>query len=350
MFRLQARGEDAIEVCTDLSCALGGADELLEHDLPASSASKPGETTRRRQVHREAGRVPGRLRRRARGAGERRVARARDRGRPRPRPRRRDGRRAASTGRRARASTILLGTSGRRTRPRSRSTRRAAATRTSKKYLTMTPEDDHRRGQEVEPARARRRRLPDRAEVELPAQGQPEAALPVRERRRERAGHLQGPRDPRARPAPAHRGDASSRRHAIRSKIGLHLHPRRVPRGRPHAREGASPRPTPPGYVGQEHPRHRRRRRHRTSTAAPAPTSAARRRRSSRASRASAASRASSRRSRRSSASTAARPSSTTSRRSPACRSSSSAGAEWFAAYGHREERRAQALLRSAAT
>ena len=36
--------------------------------------------------------------------------------------------------------------------------------------------------------------FPTGHEVELPAQGQPEAALPVRERRRERAGHLQGPR------------------------------------------------------------------------------------------------------------------------------------------------------------
>ena len=70
---------------------------------------------------------------------------------------------------------------------------------------------DRREGQEVEPARPRRRRLPDRPQVELPAQGQPEAALPLRERGRERAGHVQGPADHREGPAPAHRGRASSR-------------------------------------------------------------------------------------------------------------------------------------------
>ena len=57
-------------------------------------------------------------------------------------------------------------------------------------------------------------------------------------------------------------------------------------------------------------------------TAAPAPTSAARRRRCSTRSRASAASRGSSRRSRRPTASTTRRPSSTTSARWPACRTS----------------------------
>ncbi len=53
--------------------------------------------------------------------------------------------------------------------------------------------DDPRRGQEVEPARPRRRRLPDRREVGLRAQGR-QGRAPGVQRRRVRARHLQGPR------------------------------------------------------------------------------------------------------------------------------------------------------------
>ena len=59
---------------------------------------------------------------------------------------------------------------------------------------SMKPEEIVEDGQEVQPARPRGRRLPDRDEVELPAQERPEAALPLRERGRERARDLQGPR------------------------------------------------------------------------------------------------------------------------------------------------------------
>ena len=58
-----------------------------------------------------------------------------------------------------------------------------------------------RRG--LRPARPRRRGLPHGHEVELPGQGHRQARLPRRERRRERAGHLQGPPYPREGPAPA---------------------------------------------------------------------------------------------------------------------------------------------------
>jgi hypothetical protein len=47
-------------------------------------------------------------------------------------------------------------------------------------------------GQGLGPARPRRRRLPDRAEVELPAQARRPAPLPGGQRRRVRAGDLQG--------------------------------------------------------------------------------------------------------------------------------------------------------------
>ena len=65
-----------------------------------------------------------------------------------------------------------------------------------------------------------------------------EADVPGRERRRVRAGHVQGPRDHAPRPAPADRGLPD---HGARDRLAerLHLHPRRVPdrvRGRCAAR------------------------------------------------------------------------------------------------------------------
>ena len=72
--------------------------------------------------------------------------------------------------------------------------------------------DDARRGdrraQRVEPARPRRRLLPDGPQVELRAEARPapEAALPRHQRRRVRAGNVQGPRDHAARPVPLPRG------------------------------------------------------------------------------------------------------------------------------------------------
>jgi NADH-quinone oxidoreductase subunit F len=44
MFRLKPEGKTLIEVCTTLSCALGGAEELLEHTCRKLGV-KPGETT-----------------------------------------------------------------------------------------------------------------------------------------------------------------------------------------------------------------------------------------------------------------------------------------------------------------
>ena len=62
-----------------------------------------------------------------------------------------------------------------------------------------------RRGAQRHRARPRRRRLPGRRQVGAHPAGRV-AALPRRQRRRERAGHVQGPPADGARPAPAHRG------------------------------------------------------------------------------------------------------------------------------------------------
>jgi len=44
MFRLQPKGQTIIEVCTTLSCALGGAEELL-HYTCSKLGIEPGDTT-----------------------------------------------------------------------------------------------------------------------------------------------------------------------------------------------------------------------------------------------------------------------------------------------------------------
>ena len=132
------------------------------------------------------------------------------------------------------------------------------------------------------------------------------ADVPRRQRRRVGAGRFQGPRDHGARPAPLIEGCLIAAR-AIALEARLHLHPRRVPRG---VRGAAA--------CGRRRARRGpvRRRRRSPSTAARAPTSAARRRRCSTRSRAGAASRGRGRRSRRSRASTCRRRRSTTCRRS----------------------------------
>ena len=65
-------------------------------------------------------------------------------------------------------------------------------------------------GQGLRPARPRRRGLPDRHEVGLPAHARRRPALPRRQRRRVRAGHLQGHPADDGQPAAPDRGRASS--------------------------------------------------------------------------------------------------------------------------------------------
>ena len=87
----------------------------------------------------------------------------------------------------------------------------------------------HRRARRLGPARPRRRVLPDRAQVVVRAEAgaAPEAALPRRERRRVRAGDVQGPRDHAARPVPLPRGlPHRGARDPVAARV--RLHPRRV--------------------------------------------------------------------------------------------------------------------------
>ena len=103
------------------------------------------------------------------------------------------------------------------------------------------PRLDHQRDEGVRPARARRRRLPDRPEMVVHAEEvRRTAALSRRQCRRVRARHLQGPRDHAARSASAGRGLPDRRlRHGRERR--LHLCARRIhPRARAPAGGGRS--------------------------------------------------------------------------------------------------------------
>ena len=94
----------------------------------------------------------------------------------------------------------------------------------------------HQGGERCGTARARRRRLSDRPQMDAGAR-RAGAAPDGGERRRGRARHLQGPLLSRAGSAPLHR------RHADRRLDGggggdLHLHPRRISRSAADARRG----------------------------------------------------------------------------------------------------------------
>ena len=166
-----------------------------------------------------------------------------------------------------------------------------------KKALGDDARRGHRAGQGVRPARPRRRRFPDRHEVAVRRQEVAEAALHRLQRRRERAGHVQGSPADGAQSAPADRG-VRDRLLRDRREGRLHLHPRRVlpraARARARDRRGLRARDSSartssaPASTATS-----------TCTAAPAPTRPARRRRCSNRSKASARSRATSRRFRR---------------------------------------------------
>ena len=132
-----------------------------------------------------------------------------------------------------------------------------------------------RDGEERRAARPRRRGLPDRREVVLHPAERRQAALPHGQRRRVRAGHVQGRPADDGQPARADRGhhhhllrhQGRARVH-LRARRGAARRPAAAARGRPGLR-GGLPR--------QEHPRQRLRPRASWCTPGRAPTSAARR-------------------------------------------------------------------------
>ena len=152
----------------------------------------------------------------------------------------------------------------------------------------MSPRGRARPDHDLGHPRPRRRRLPDGQEGLLPAPRQ-HGQVPRLQRRRVRAGHVQGPRAHAEEPAHADRGD--HHRHLRGGdQPRVHLHPRRVRATGRHPgggdRRGGAGRAT-----RRADPRLRPLARASCCTAAPAPTSAARRRACSTRWRASAATR-----------------------------------------------------------
>ena len=345
MFHRNPVGKYVLQVCTTLSCALAGAERVVE-ELQHKLGIKAGRDRSDRHVHHPADGVPRRLRPRAGDDGEQRALARVPQARSRPAAlvdaMKTDGLKALNGCHlRGRAAQRLAGQDHdagevrrrcRTTSRCSRSTRsRPAATRSittcKNQHGLRGPEegagDDARRGdrrrQEVGPARPRRRRLPDRPQVAVRRQEVAEAEVHRLQRRRERAGHLQGSPADGAQSPPAG-GGLPHRLLRDRLEGRLHLHPRRVlspvpgdaegDRRRAQGRASSARTSSAPASTARS-----------TCIAAPAPTKPAKRRRCSNRSKASARSRASSRRSRRSKARGAARPRSTTSRRSATCRS-----------------------------
>ena len=131
-----------------------------------------------------------------------------------------------------------------------RSTSGTTATTGCARRSAMTPDAGDPARQGLRAARPRRRRLPHRDEVGVHPAGRRQAALPGRQRRRVRAGHLQGhPADDRQ-PARAHRG----RRHRLLRDPGvarLHL-PARRGRARAAPAAGGRREAYAAGYLGKD--------------------------------------------------------------------------------------------------
>jgi hypothetical protein len=119
----------------------------------------------------------------------------------------------------------------------------------------VAPGRPDRPGEGLRPARPRWRRLPDRAEVVVHPAERRQAALPGGQRRRGRAGYLQGPADDDERSARADRGH---RHHLLRDpgRAGVHLHPRRGGARRA-AAAARGRRGVRAGLPGPQHPRYR---------------------------------------------------------------------------------------------
>ena len=112
-----------------------------------------------------------------------------------------------------------------------------------KVLIDGTPERVNEQIKSSRAARARRRRLLDRLEMGIPAQGRGRAEIPHLQRRRRRPRRLHEPQRNRGRPAFAARRHGD-RRLRDRGHAGDHLCPRRISAGGSPPERGASLRPT----------------------------------------------------------------------------------------------------------
>ena len=191
--------------------------EPLPRRLRARAGGAAADRRRRGQRARSGGRA-----RRARGAARRdgrRCERRRRRGRLGPADRRAT---------RGRAATAAPG--GRRGPREPRGLPRARRLRGAASRAGARAAGGDRRVDRLEAARARRRGVPGGPQVGGRGERRGAAALRRLQRRRVRAGHVQGSRADGARPVRADRGD-DHRRRDHRRGARLPLHPPRVPAG-----------------------------------------------------------------------------------------------------------------------
>ncbi len=238
MFHTEKPGKYVIDVCTNLSCALRGAEGMLTY--LETEAGHQGRH-QRRQVLPARDRVPGR---RAAPRPACRSTRTTTRASPRRRWTQIAGEALDERRSMEKVITRELG-QARPGHPR-RATRQHGGYQALKKALEMRAGGGHRRGEEVEPARPRRRGLPHRHEVELrAAKDSPKPKYLAVNADESRAGHREGPLHPRERPAHAARGHRHRLLGAGRAHL-LHLLARRVQVPVAGARQAPSTRPTPP--------------------------------------------------------------------------------------------------------
>ena len=137
---------------------------------------------------------------------------------------------------------------------RSTTTSRAAATRPRR--TALADEDargDHRRGHRLGPARPRRRRLPDRRQVEVRAtQSKGDEQVRHLQRRRGRPRRVHGPLRPRGRPARRARGHDHRAPTPSAPREGYVYVRAEYPLGRRAPRQGASRRPRERGLLGDD--------------------------------------------------------------------------------------------------
>ncbi len=323
MLETEPVGRHSVYVCTNISCSLCGADALLAA-VQEAAADGAGWGCR---IQRARVRVPRRVRHRADGLRRRRLRR------PALDPRtcrrcsttaRRDGQCCRRSSSRANGSPTRTQTprSGwaeidpqpstkahddgwrppggwgshppvlRHRRARAEHARGLPAPRRLR-GAQKGPADDARgraRGaRSLRPARARRRGLRDGQEGLVPAE-RLDGQVPRLQRRRVRAGHVQGPRTDAEEPAHADRGDRDRLLRGGDQPL-VHLHPRRVRACRPRCSTRRCAKPATPASSASRSSAPSTRCRS-SCTAARAPTSAARRRACSIRSRASAATRA----------------------------------------------------------
>ena len=221
MFRLEPVGRHSVEVCTNVSCAVSGAQQV-RRGARARARDRRRRDDRGRQRHAARRRVPRRLRlgdrrRRRQPAPPARAARATC-----PRIVKELARVSAAP------EVVFAGTDGGALTDLAEYEAVGGLHRAAPRARDDAGRD-HRRARRVEPARPRRRVLPDRAQVELRPEARPEPAapLPRRQRGRVRARHVQGPRDHAPRPVPLPRG-LPDRRARDRVEARVRLHPRRV--------------------------------------------------------------------------------------------------------------------------